>query len=625
MTHQRTILLPRTCWPLLLALLAWFLPGCEKDDLPRGWSEASHGNDASADYAVVFAEGVVHTLELRFSSSAWKTLQEDMTELYGDPGTFTGPGVDQAAMGANPPPGGAVPGRIQVGMIAPVEALAACAGATVDAACTIDLGEETLKGTCIAQGEDLFCSPDLATFQPGSGRDVSGDVRPPQGFGGGMGFPPILPGDASEDAFVVRTEQGGIPGGAPPAWGDLSGDQPPEGSHLEGAGGEVRGGPGNLEMASRNPIWQSCTLRYAGKTWEHVGFRYKGNSSLASSWSQGSLKLGFRLDLDHFENDVEEVKNQRFYGFDELSFANNWSDDSYLREKVTADLFREAGVPAARTAFYRVVVDHGDGPEYLGLYTAVELPDGPMLRAQFLEEGGNLYKPSGNCATFSCFAEESFDKENNTKEADYRDIEALVTALNDDSSDRAAWRHDLEIVFDVDDFLRWLAVNTLLVNWDTYGSMAHNFYLYHDPGDDLLHWLPWDNNMALMSGGMARSSVEFSHGTVGSDWPLIRFLLDDPDYYARYVELVAEAVKTLPEPKALEQRLRTLHDLIAPHVTGPEGESSGMSLLQDETSFDTSVEALVEHLTSRRAAALDFLGGTDSPAATTPGSSEVLP
>ena len=53
---------------------------------------------------------------------------------------------------------------------------------------------------------------------------------------------------------------------------------------------------------------------------------------------------------------------------------------------------------------------------------------------------------------------------------------------------------DLEEVFDVSGFLNYLAVNSVIQNWDTYGIMSHNYYLYHDPTTDLLTWIPWDNN-----------------------------------------------------------------------------------------------------------------------------------
>ena len=84
-----------------------------------------------------------------------------------------------------------------------------------------------------------------------------------------------------------------------------------------------------------------------------------------------------------------------------------------------------------------------------------------------------------------------------------RDILALFDALHDESriSEPATWRANLEAVFNVDTFIHWLAVNTVIQNWDTYGTMAHNYYLYNDPTTGLLTWIPWDNNEALTSGG----------------------------------------------------------------------------------------------------------------------------
>jgi spore coat protein CotH len=249
-----------------------------------------------------------------------------------------------------------------------------------------------------------------------------------------------------------------------------------------GAGGPgVGGGLGTTE----NPIWVEADITFEGQVWTHVGIRFKGNSSLMSTWRGGSYKLPFRLDFDEFEDAYPEIDNQRFYGFKELSFSSNWSDPSLLREKVAADIFRAAGVPASQTAFYAVYVDYGEGPVYFGLYTAVEIVDDTVIETQFDDDGGNVYKPDGAGATFAAgsFDEASFDKETHQDEADYGDILALFDALHAGTrtTDPGAWRSGLEAVFDVEGFVRWLAVNSVIQNWDSYGQMAHNYYLYNDP------------------------------------------------------------------------------------------------------------------------------------------------
>ena len=42
---------------------------------------------------------------------------------------------------------------------------------------------------------------------------------------------------------------------------------------------------------------------------------------------------------------------------------------------------------------------------------------------------------------------------------------------------QATWRANLETVIDTNVFLKYLAVNTVVQNWDTYGRMTHNYYL----------------------------------------------------------------------------------------------------------------------------------------------------
>ncbi len=366
-------------------------------------------------------------------------------------------------------------------------------------------------------------------------------------------------------------------------------------------------GGGMDMMESQSPDYQPCTVNFEGRTWKHVGMRFKGNSSLMSSWGGGNYKLPFRLDFDEFEDDYPEIDNQRFFGFDRLTFSSGWSDDSLIREKVVADIFRESGVPAARTAFYRVYIDTGEGPVYFGLYTMVEDPNGPMLGEQFGDDDGNLYKPSGIGATFSEFSQESLIKKTNEDKADWSDVRALFDALHADRSDAAAWREGLEAVFDVNGFLNYLAINTVVTNWDTYGRMSHNYYLYADPDDGLLHWIPWDNNMALSNGMMGGDVTSMDLSSIKESWPLIRFLMDDPVYRATYRLFVNETINGAFNAEKTEARFRAAHAMVAPYAVGPEGEQEGYTLLSSAEGFEQELDRMIAFADQRRTAATQFL------------------
>ncbi len=128
-----------------------------------------------------------------------------------------------------------------------------------------------------------------------------------------------------------------------------------------------------MAPGAEEPAWAPVEIGYDGRTWWHVGMRFKGNSSLKIAWERGVRKLGFRLDFDRYEDDYPELRNQRFNGFHELTFSNGFGDASLVRDKVAADLFRAAGVPAAYGAFAAVYLDVGEGPRYAGLFTTIGL------------------------------------------------------------------------------------------------------------------------------------------------------------------------------------------------------------------------------------------------------------
>ena len=149
--------------------------------------------------------------------------------------------------------------------------------------------------------------------------------------------------------------------------------------------------------------------------------------------------MPFRLNFDEFEDQYPGTKDQHFYGFEEMSFSPGFKDQSLIREKLAADIFRQAGIPAAQTAFYRVLVDIGSGLKYWGVYCGVEVPDDNMIKAQFGEESGNIYKPE---SPFTTFDPTKFEKKNNTTSADYADVQQFVIRLNSATrtTNPAQWR-----------------------------------------------------------------------------------------------------------------------------------------------------------------------------------------
>jgi spore coat protein CotH len=374
-----------------------------------------------------------------------------------------------------------------------------------------------------------------------------------------------------------------------------------------GAFGAGNGGPG-LVNTDENPIFVPGEVFYEGKQWYRVGLRFKGNSSLQSSWKSGILKLSFKLDFDEFEDDYPQIDNQRFYGFKKLSLKNNYDDKSMMREKVATDVFRNAGLVASHTAFYTVYVDYGEGPKYFGVYTLVEEVDDTVLDTQFSDDDGNLYKPDGDAASFASgtYDEDEYVKKTNEDDADFTDVSSLLSILHDGTrtTDASTWRANLDAILDTDVFLKYLAVNTVVQNWDTYGRMTHNYFLYNDPDTSKLTWIPWDNNEALQNGKMGGSHPLNFAGLSSSSWPLIGYLYQDDVYKAKYDVFVREVIDGAFNESTIQSLYSSYASLLESSATS---EISGYTFLNNSAEFQTAVNQLKSHVTSRKVAAEDYL------------------
>lgn len=535
----------------------------------------THGRNAEPDYARVFNQDRVNRLDIRIAASDWQTLVDDMTSLAGTRGGGLGFGGGQPGGGqpGGGQPGGGQPGGGQPGggaLFFPPESTAACTGQLEASPCSF--GTPPVDGRCVqtqAPGQ-------LACLPLGAGAVV---------IGGGGG------------------------GGQPPA----------------GGGGGMAGGMrDDVELFPRTPAYVPADVTFDGETFRHVGFRLKGNSSLANTWRSGSDKLPFRLNIDGLEARYAEIRDQTFFGFTNLSFSNGALDSSYLRAKVVTDLFRDAGLPVARTAFIRVYLDRGAGPIYLGLYTMTEIPDPPMLARLFGSDDGNLYKPHGTGGRWTVFVADDFSKRSNEADEDWTDVEDAIAALQASKADRAEWRRRLEARIDVNGFLRWLAFNTIVGNFDAYGGLsAHNYYLYGSPRHrDRLFWIPWDHDLAMSGGGglgggagggAGAANVDLFHTGITAGWPLIRYLLDDPVYRAAYRAQVENILATSFEPARVSAILQSEQARIAPYVIGAEAEQPGRTFAGGPAQFDAAVfgpNGLLAYVTNRVAAVRRALAAT---------------
>ena len=67
---------------------------------------------------------------------------------------------------------------------------------------------------------------------------------------------------------------------------------------------------------------------------------------------------------------------------------------------------------------------------------------------------------------------------------------------------------------------------------------------------------------------------------ISAQWPLIRYVLDDPTYAASYRSELASIRDGAYAEATIHARAQAYHDLIAPYVTGTDGETAPYSFLR---------------------------------------------
>ena len=101
--------------------------------------------------------------------------------------------------------------------------------------------------------------------------------------------------------------------------------------------------------------------------------------------------------------------------------------------------------------------------------------------------------------------------------------------------------------------------------------------------------------------------MSISLDEVDESWPLIRYLLDDPEYHALYVDYIEKLINDVYNPETINPRIQELHDLIEPYVIGSHGENFGYLNLSSSSAFENSLVELTQYTISRYQAAISFV------------------
>lgn len=304
----------------------------------------------------------------------------------------------------------------------------------------------------------------------------------------------------------------------------------------------------------KEKVYHPAGLTHDATSFDKVGVRLKGLSSLI--WPGGPIqpyrKYPLKVDFNRFGG-------ERYNGIDKLSLNNAIHDRTLMHERLAVRMYAAMNVKAPRTSYATLAVDGHN----VGIYVLVQPIDKRFLKERYgtddFADNGNLYKCVHNGKGVCNLAHRGSDKsqylltescsqgydecglvlktnEDDPQWNDYSDVAHLLEVLTYTAP--AKLEQELAKVFDVDSFLRLLAVTFTISSYDSYLGKSNNFYLYHRPTDGRFEMLPWDFDGAY--NGLYCNEVDNPTCGPAASYPLVSRILAVPKWRAQHRAYVAE-------------------------------------------------------------------------------------
>ncbi len=241
----------------------------------------------------------------------------------------------------------------------------------------------------------------------------------------------------------------------------------------------------NFNDSSIDIPYQTTTVTIDGNELLEVGVRQKGFSS---NFFVNTTKKPLKL---HFSKFVED---REYDGVRKVNLMNGVGDPSIIKDKMAYDMFRFQGVSGPRVAHAKIYIND----VYWGVYALIEQIDKRYLKRNYADNDGNLWKNQGN-SDLSWQGEVStnysFELQTNEEDDDWTKFYGFVDFINNSTDNE--FENNLDDIFHLDEYLKIVAIDILINNWDSYLNHGRNWYMYHEPVSDKMHWLPWDYNFAF--------------------------------------------------------------------------------------------------------------------------------
>ncbi|ORX44692.1 hypothetical protein BCR36DRAFT_414926 [Piromyces finnis] len=338
-----------------------------------------------------------------------------------------------------------------------------------------------------------------------------------------------------------------------------------------------------IEEYEPNQLKINCTMSIISPD---NAYKSTGLMHLLGFGSRRYRKLSWSMKFD-----------KKFLGRKSIKLRGVANDPTLMRENLSIELFKSAGVPVQSGTYARLIINgdvyglyhmidslngnwlanciHGDNKAQIGFsYNIVSSPvEGPYAELKYLGDSYDKYSTG-------IYEVDEYDKntvKSDDEPAKWKHLieftklyDNWVKNYGDDTSDKAI--EELKKFFNIESVLRLMAVESLILALDNFWLVMSNAALYYNPERKNYQILPFDFD-EVMSGD--RDSVLIDHDTYMNDcgnWAhnndkffdhyFTKNLMKHPQIKERYDVIIAKLSRETYTPDQVSFYVHAISDLI---------------------------------------------------------------
>ncbi len=231
-------------------------------------------------------------------------------------------------------------------------------------------------------------------------------------------------------------------------------------------------------------------LTIDGKVYPGVGVHFRGQTSFRSVPAGKKRSLAVSIDFTQ--------PGLSLYGYHSLNLLNATSDPTFLRTALYQYIARQY-IAAPKANFVRVVINS----ECWGIYVNTQQINGELTKEWFNTSKGARWKVPGSpnargglayAGDDPAYYKGNYEIKSKDDPRSWADLIHLCKVLNQTPPE--GLEKALAPLLDVNEALKFLAVDKALINNDGYWTRASDYGIYEEP-DGRFHLIPWDANETL--------------------------------------------------------------------------------------------------------------------------------